>query len=81
MEITIPFGDENKVIQTELPSENVLVAQSKNPSTGKNWTEVVSEAIHEPMGAEAINKQAEVDGRTITLTAGVRDVSVVALVL
>ena len=57
MEIIIPFGDERKIIQIDLPSENVIIAQSKNPSSEKNWAEVVDETIRNPIGAEAINEQ------------------------
>jgi len=66
MEIKIPFGDRSKTIQVDLPAENVLVAQSKNPSTEKNWTTVVSEAIHDPIGAEAINKQ-DLSGKKVAI--------------
>lgn len=57
MEIIIPFGTEKKVIQTELLSENVLIAQSKNPSTSKNWGEVVGGALHNPIGAGTISSR------------------------
>ena len=57
MEITIPFGEERKVIQIGLPPENIIVAASNNPSTTKTWAEVVDEAIHNPIAAEPINKQ------------------------
>ena len=45
MEIVIPFGDERKIVQIDLPSENIIIAQSKNPSTTRTWAEVVGEAI------------------------------------
>ncbi len=57
MEIVIPFGAERKTIQTDLPSENILIAKSKNPSTEDNWGEAVGAAIHDPVGAEAIGDQ------------------------
>ncbi len=66
MEITIPFGDKEKIIQTGLPIENINIAQSKNPPAKGTWREVVSEAIHEPIGTEEINKQ-NLSGRKVVV--------------
>ena len=66
MEIAVPFGDERETIQVDLPSENVLIAQGKNPSSRRNWGEVVGEAIRNPIGAEAINKQ-DLSGRRVVV--------------
>ena len=68
MEIVIPFGAERKAIQTDLPSENVLIAKSKNPSTERNWAEVVGEAIHDPVGAEAIGEQSLSGKQVVIIT-------------
>jgi nickel-dependent lactate racemase len=57
MEVVIPFGAETKTIQIDLPSEDFIVAKSKNPSTSGTWAEVVGEAIRSPIGAEAIHEQ------------------------
>jgi nickel-dependent lactate racemase len=57
MEITIPFGDERKMIRIDLPPGNVIIAQSKNPSSTRNWAEVVGEKISNPIDAETISEQ------------------------
>ena len=57
MKITMPFGDDRKIIQLDLPPGNVIIAQSKNPSATKTWAKVVGETIHNPIGAETIREQ------------------------
>ncbi|MBC8232196.1 DUF2088 domain-containing protein [bacterium] len=57
MEITMPFGDDRKIIKIDLPPGNIIIAQSKNPATTKTWAEVVGETIRNPIGAEAISEQ------------------------
>lgn len=68
MKIEIPFGNEIKVIQIEFPPERVIVARSKNPTTSRNWTEVVSEAIHAPIGVKALNEQKLLNKRVVIIT-------------
>jgi len=66
MEIIIPFGNERKAINFDLPQENVIVAQSRNPTTDMNWYDVVSKVIKEPIGTEAIGKQ-ELNGKSVAI--------------
>ena len=68
MEIIIPFGDERKIIQLDLPPGNVIIARGKNPSTTRTWSEVVGEDIRNPIGAEAINEQ-NLRGKQVVIIA------------
>jgi len=66
MEIRIPFGNEVKIIRTNLPSENITIAQSKNPPARGTWADVVREAISDPIGSEGINKQ-DLSGKKVAV--------------
>jgi nickel-dependent lactate racemase len=68
MELISPFGDERKRLQIHLAADHVMVAQSRNPTTPRNWSEVVSEVIRDPIGTRPIRQQ-DLAGRRVAIIA------------
>ncbi len=66
MEVVIPFGTGTKIVQIDLPSENFVVAKSKNPPASGTWAEVVNESIRSPIGTEAIHEQ-NLNGKKVAI--------------
>lgn len=65
MRIEIPFRDEIKVIETNLPPERVTVAQALNPP-GRTWPDVVADALKNPVDAPSIRSQ-DLSGKRVVM--------------
>jgi nickel-dependent lactate racemase len=66
MDLLIPFGAERKPLKIRLPRKQILLAQSKNPSSARDWAEVVGEALPSPVGAAPLHKQ-DLRGKKIVI--------------
>ena len=66
MRIEIPFGNEVKVLQVDLPPANVVVVQSKNPPGSGPWAKVVAEGLAQPFDATPI-RQEKLRGKQVVV--------------
>lgn len=58
MNLTIPFTRRDETaLHVSLPAGQIVIAQSRNPSSAHRWDEVVEEAIRSPIGAPPIHTQ------------------------
>jgi len=67
MDITIPLGAERMPLTIPLPSEAIVVAESRNPAGSGTWGEVVAATLkEEPLGARPIREE-DLRGRKVAV--------------